>query len=316
MSADIEEVDSHASIASQEAYADRKTTLDPEHRPIITWGKVLGSHRDGGQQPTLRRGYTSWREIDCREYMLACSKGCDMGQVWDDSQGNWVPSESRWMTTSTKGRLTQRFIGAFNQHIIEQQRTERLKQTNKNLPLDRPILIAEVQQVRITVEHWLVYGGHEEFIKRINAHVQEKLDSGELSWGYANQHVRQNHWYRLRKNSKGYVWYGVYEDYNAAVRDIVRDARDQVRKGHTPIIHAEPDEEAIKGVRAPAATVNEGIRSLIDDYKQIPKTKQGNPVVEKKWLDRVNDALTEVELLEQLRDEVQAKLMEGLGLGL
>ena len=71
------------------------------------------------------------------------------------------------------------------------------------------------------------------------------------------------------------------------------------RKGYVVTVKQSTD----SGVVPVAATVAISVRKLINDYKEL--SNKDNPGVMKKWLDNVNDALTTMELLETLRDEVQ-----------
>jgi len=111
-----------------------------------------------------------------------------------------------------------------------------------------------------------------------------------------------------RKDSRGKWHYmGTYATEMEAVGKITENQRNYELKGYRATVHTRNDDV---GVIPPAATVKLSVRALIDEYKKL--RSGATPMEVNEWLGKVNDALTQVSLLETLREEVEERFQKSL----
>jgi hypothetical protein len=239
-------------------------------------GKVL---KVKGHKPSIEwTGDTMDRtygapEPDIRDkFEIKCACGDRVSTGW----GNW---------TNKDGSIPQSITGYVNRHMRNKRPVQPI--------LHDPEKIVEVKMKRgnKTTEYWVAYVGDDEFFestgtRKPNTHEPWGLyeKRGDGSW-------RIRAAYKTRDMAVGYATKLVYS-WEGKGYDV--ETLDHTSSGHVP----------------PAATVAISVRKLINEYKDA--TKLNNPVVVKAWLDKVSDALTQMELLHELHETVEEAFHESL----
>jgi hypothetical protein len=128
------------------------------------------------------------------------------------------------------------------------------------------------------------------------------LGEPKSQWGVAQQSGTQWKWLYRR---------GLHFD--SIVDGLLKDVREESdSRGWSLKVYHEPTKEEIAGITAPAATVSQAVKGLVNDWR----TQGGsNPIVMTQWLESVDDAIGQVEILVALRQEVQERLLAGLEFG-
>ena len=147
-------------------------------------------------------------------------------------------------------------------------------------------LIIEVQMIRgSNHEYWVVHQNDKDWWEAV---------------GFGPYTDNHRLWRVCWKDTRGWKrWANSFGTRDEAVGYCLSMKVKYERKGYVVTVKQSTD----SGVVPVAATVAISVRKLINDYKEL--SNKDNPGVMKKWLDNVNDALTTMELLETLRDEVQ-----------
>ncbi len=115
-------------------------------------------------------------------------------------------------------------------------------------------------------------------------------------------------WQSFRKDSRGtWRYLGVFATEMEAVGSCSAFERNYTLKGYKVTLHHRNTDF---GVIPPAATVKISVKSLINEYKGLRAA--ATPIEVKQWLDKVADALTNMDLLEALHEEVKVRFAESL----
>ncbi len=114
-------------------------------------------------------------------------------------------------------------------------------------------------------------------------------------------------WSSWKKNTKG-QWrnYGSFTTKDEAVGTLTKMVRGYELKGYEVDIL----EQTSTGHTPPTATVRTSVKRLIVDYKSL--RRNATPIETKKWLDRIDEAVGQLGLLEALRDEARERYEESL----
>lgn len=234
-----------------------------------------------GHKVTITWGKLSqdrWNE-GRQEFTLTCSCGVPI-TGW---QGRW--------STNADGAIGKHVLTGVNSHIQQARVNEGISRE----PVEDAKLLMRVPMLRgLEHEYWAVDVRDTDFFEGI------KKRPPNVATMY-----RYQVWFR---DSRG-KWdqWGWFENLEEAAGAVSKRRWKYTSDGKLPLMMYETD----AGAQSPAISVSVAVRKLIDDFAEIDKS---NPIIVKPWLDRVDDALTQMDLLAQLRDEVRNHLLSGMEL--
>ncbi len=227
---------------------------------------------------------TNYGGDDIRDnFKLKCSK-CLGTRI-----GPWY---NRYVTNAD-GTIGQAFVTSANAHISQVQ-----------ADLDRTPVSTEAKLIMSIEmrrgddnEYWVAHDDDTDFFEAINRNRS----------GYKNP---QFPWVYCHKNSRG-KWntWSHFSSRDVAIGKIMEDRLKWRNKGLVVTVH----EESNTGVVPVAATVAISVRKLINDYKEAKIDKQ-NPIALKAWVDKSQEAVDQLNLLTDLRNEVMEAYTEALSL--
>lgn len=126
---------------------------------------------------------------------------------------------------------------------------------------------------------------------------------------YSNYYGSYNQWRTFHKDSRG-VWknYGSYATEAEAIGSCTAYEVGFKHKGYETTVHVKDSDIGLTPV---TATVKLSVKSLINDYKTNLRSG-ATPMEIKPWLEKVEDAITQIEVLEAFHAEVQERFQKSL----
>ena len=189
---------------------------------------------------------------------------------------------------NSDGSIPMGSISQANAHILMAQKREEAKGA---IAVDsRLIMEVEMKRGR-NHEYWLVHYKDTDFFESI-----DMLPAGS-EWAQ---------WSVLFRNTRGWKRSNTWVTEEEAFGWVVKQKQKYELKGLSPIVKSSMD----TGVTSVAATVKVSVRKLIDDYKAA---NPDNPVEIKEWMEKADEALQNMELLQALREEVSHDMTDVLG---
>lgn len=241
---------------------------------------VIDGHKD--HTPTFKweKGVpNAWSSRSDRDIMAVSCKACK-----DWHTGNWYVNKT--------GAISQTHVSTFIAHIIR----------------ERPLLDdIEAEKVMIvtmrrggTHDFWVAHTNDDDFYEAIG------LKEGSYPYAWVKQKSTPFAAWKLNTTGSWHIL-GTTVTRDEAIALCIRQRIKYTNKGY----ETELLTEASTGHIPPAATVAISVKKLINEYKTA-KTK--SPYEMKQWLDKTGKALTQMEILQTLHDEVQEQYLESMTL--
>jgi hypothetical protein len=197
---------------------------------------------------------------------------------------------NRWeMYVNADGTIGVGNITEANSHIISR--------TPAEIVTTEAYVVMTVEMKRgADKEFWVTHKQDTDFLEAINQTKHNYWISDTFPW---------TSWI---KNSRG-KWQvvGRYSTELEAVGSCTAFELGYKSRGYACTIHVTDSDV---GVTPPSATVAISVRRLIDEYKSL--RSGATPLEIKPWLDKVREALVQLELLESLADEVEERFAKSM----
>ncbi len=214
--------------------------------------------------------------------LVTCSKGCQF------RDGAWYSEEQKvsyGVRGIAYGRLSISGFKFFNEHLMSLE---------PNTVFEEPTKVLQVTLTRVSHEWWVTH---------YESDWAEELRDGTRWYGGDRNHP----WLVVRKDSKGWRLRDHQQTKDAAIGKCLDERLKYLAAGHAVEVCTE---ENTTGLIAPAATIQGAVKGLINDYKGL--RDNATPIEVNEWMKKANDAISQMELLEQFRDDVNNRLLESM----
>jgi hypothetical protein len=222
------------------------------------------------------KGKDKYSTAPRRKFEIMCSCG-------DIKPGTWMWSGS----TNLDGTIPVRQVSVANGHIIT-------KQSEASAPiLSEPILVAKVHKIRVTHEWWIA--PHDSDLVK---------DAAQGNYG---GHMWP--WVIMKKQSNGWRMYGYERTEQQAIAIVQKYVNSEKWRGNgIEILYTGNP----VGIEAPAATVLNSIKALINQSKAIDSDTSPHEIAD--ILQATDEAIHQMGLLTDLQNDLRIRYAEALDL--
>jgi hypothetical protein len=226
----------------------------------------------------IRSGGTSPRDV----FTITCSK-CDQSLV-----NRWRASSH----TNADGSIPTGDVSNANYHFLLHK-----PEVLTDMPAEK-IMVVHMKRAKRNTEFWIAHYLDDDFWDSTDISAAGGWRGSTLTPYMSLKQQSNGKWQRMGAFSSRdeAVGYCTKQKQRYVVKGYVVDVLDHTSSGHIP----------------PAATVAISVKKLINEYKEL--RVKATPIEQKQWLDKVSDALKQLELLDSLYEEVRENFKESLEL--